>query len=349
MSKATEAPNTTKSHFGNTKGGEAVEQIILQNRHGLKVSVITYGATVTQIEVPDNKGVMGNIALGFDNVKDYEDKSPYFGATVGRVANRIAKGTFELDGKTYKLAVNNGPNTLHGGLKGFDKKVWRIADEGAGKATVKLESTSADMEENFPGKLETSVRFTLTDEDELVIEYEAVTDKATPVNLTNHTYFNLAGAGKGTILDHELSLHGKAYTPVDANLIPTGEIKAVEGTPFDFRTSHKISERIGQLEGGYDHNFVKDDGVDVLARVHDKQSGRILEMTTTEPGVQFYTGNFLDGTVSGIGGKYLKNGAFCLEAQHFPDAVHHANFPSIIVKPGDTYRQTTKYRFSVSD
>jgi len=294
------------------------------------------------------------VVLGFDNLAGYLGGHPYFGAATGRVANRIAKGKFTLDGKEYKLAVNNPPNSLHGGLKGFDKVVWKAEDaSGPVGPAVRLGYLSPDGEEGYPGNLAVTVTYTVTQSAELKIDYTATTDKATPVNLTNHTYFNLAGPASGTILGHELMLAADQYTPVDDTMIPTGEIRPVQGTPLDFTKPATFGARIDEIKGepgGYDHNYVLrgDHNKPVLAaRVREPKSGRVLEMLTTEPGVQLYTANFLDGTLRGKGGVvYKKHQAFCLEAQHFPDAVHHASFPSTILRPGATYAQTTIYRFS---
>ena len=343
-----------KQPYGKTADGMPVDMYVLTNAHGMKAKVITYGAILTDLEVPDRDGKVGNVVLGFDDLKGYLTAHPFLGATVGRVANRIAGGKFKLKGKTYRLAVNNGPNSLHGGKKGFDKVVWKaeVVRRKAGPA-VRFTYESPDGEEGYPGNLSLAVTYTLTDDNEIRIDYKATTDKATPVNLTNHSYFNLAGPQSGTILGHELMLAADKYTPVDDALIPTGEIKPVKGTPLDFTKPKKIGADIAEVKGdpnGYDHNFVLRKGkkrLKLTARVYEPKTGRVMVMYTTEPGVQFYTGNFLDGKVKGKGGvAYKKHQGFCLEAQHFPDAVHHANFPSIILEPGKTYRQTTVYKFS---
>jgi aldose 1-epimerase len=342
----------TKSDFGQTADGTKVDLYTLTNAHGVVAKITNYGGIVTELHVPDKAGAMADVVLGFDDLKGYLGTHPFFGALVGRVANRIAKGRFTLDGKDYTLAVNNGPNALHGGEKGFDKRVWQaVTASGAGGApALRLTYHSANGEEGYPGNLDATVTYTLTDDNALRIDYEAKTDQATPVNLTNHSYFNLAGQGHGTILDHVLMIAADYYTPVDNTLIPTGELKPVKGTPFDFTTPTPIGARIQQAGGnpvGYDHNYVLRPNAKPAVRVRDPKSGRVMEMTTTEPGVQFYTGNFLDGTVKGKGGvAYPQYGGFCLEAQHFPDSVHHSNFPSVILRPGQTYRQTTQYKFS---
>ncbi len=338
--------------FGKTPEGVPVSLYVLKNG-GITAKVMTYGAILTELDVPDRQGKPADVVLGFDNLEGYLAGHPYFGAAIGRVANRIAKGRFTLDGTEYSLAVNNGPNTLHGGLKGFDKVVWKAEDvSGPAGPAVKLTYQSRDGEEGYPGNLATSVTYTVTG-DALRIDYTATTDKATPVNLTNHSYFNLAGPASGTILKHELMLAADQYTPVDDTLIPTGEIAPVKGTPLDFTTPMPIGARIDQLKGdpvGYDHNFVLrggSNGPALAARVHEPESGRVMEVFTTEPGIQFYTGNFLDGSLKGKGGVvYRKHQAFCLEADHFPDSVHHPNFPSVILRPGTTYNQTTIYKFS---
>ncbi len=343
-----------KMDFGKTPDGTPVELYVLKNGQ-MTVKVITYGAIVTEIHVPDAKGKTADVALGFNHLEGYLAGHPYFGAAVGRVANRVAKGKFSLDGKDYTLAVNNGPNSLHGGLKGFDKVVWKAEDvSGPSGPAVKLTYVSPDGEEGYPGKLTATITYTVTEDEALRIDYTATTDKATPINLTNHSYFNLGGPGSGTILRHELFLTADKYTPADDTLIPTGEIKPVQGTPFDFTSSTPIGARFGELKSdpiGYDLNYVLPAPAAgheprLAARVHDPESGRILEVLTTEPGIQFYTGNFLDGTLKGKDGVvYKKHSGFCLEAQHFPDSINQPNFPSSVLKPGETYKQTTIYRF----
>lgn len=341
----------TKKMFGKLKDGQVVHQYTLTNKNGMSAKIMTYGATLTELHVPDRGGKMGDVVLGFDNLAAYEKGHPFFGSTVGRVANRISKGTFKLDGKTYKLAVNNGPNTLHGGLKGFDKKVW--AAEAAGNS-VTFRYTSPDGEEHFPGTLHATVTYRLKDDNSLRIDYSATTDKATIVNLTNHTYFNLAGDAE--VRDHVVQFNADQYTPVDDTLIPTGEIKSVAGTPFDFRKPTAIGTHIDDTTGnphGYDHNMVvkrsgKAKTLVKFATIYEPATGRVLEMSTTEPGVQFYTGNFLDGSLTGKRGVvYNRHFAFCLEAQDFPDAINHPNFPSPVLRPGQTYHQTTVFKFTV--
>ena len=329
----------TKSEFGKLPDGTVIDAYTLTNANGVKAKVITYGAILTELDVPDKSGKMGDVVLGFNNLKGYLDGHPYFGATVGRVANRIAKGKFTLDGKEYKVAVNNGPNHLHGGIKGLDKVVWKaVPVEANNYSAVVLTYTSPDGEEGYPGKLSIQVTYSISKENALHIDYEAKTDKATPINLTNHSYFNLAGSGD--ILGHELMLNAENYTPTDDTLIPTGKIAPVKGTPLDFTKAMPIGKRIGELKGepgGYDHNFVlpKHVGLVLAAKVHDPKSGRVMEVLTSEPGIQFYTGNFLDGTLKGKNGEvYKKNHGFCLEAQHFPDSVNHPEFPTMTLKPG---------------
>ena len=361
---AAQAPTATptrlpaqKTAFGTTKEGVPVDLYTLTNRHGMVAKIMTYGATLTELIVPGTSGApSANVVLGFDKLAPYLAGVPYFGSTIGRVGNRIAKGTFTLDGKTYKLATNNGPNHLHGGIKGFDKVVWKAEPFAASDGqAVKFTYRSVDGEEGYPGNLDVTVVYTLTNLAALRIDYTATTDKATPVNLTNHSYFNLAGEGNGTILDHVLMINADHFTPVDETLIPTGKIAPVEGTPFDFTMPFAIGARIDKVPiappVGYDHNFVLRPSpggqpLRQVAVVSEPKSGRTMHVFTSEPGIQFYTGNFLDGTIKNRKGvPYQKYAAFCLETQHFPDSVNHPNFPSTILKPGETYRTTTSYQF----
>lgn len=350
---STSQGSVARMDFGKTAEGTPVELYVLTNGK-MTAKVMTYGAILTELWVPDRNGKTGDVVLGFDNLASYLAGHPFFGATTGRVANRIARGQFTLDGKEYKLAVNNGPNSLHGGLKAFDKKVWKAEDaSGPAGPAVRFSYTSPDGEEGYPGNLSVTVTYSVTADNGLKIDYTAVTDKATPVNLTNHSYFNLGGPASGDILGHELMLAADSYTPADETLIPTGQIAPVKGTPLDFTSPSPIGARFDQLTGeprGYDHNFVlRGDGKTPAlgARVCDPGSGRVLEMFTTEPGVQLYTANFLDGKLTGKEGVvYKKHQAFCLEAQHFPDSVHHDNFPTTILRPGEKYTQTTIYKFS---
>ncbi len=342
--------SVTKAAFGRTPDGTAVEIYTLTAK-GLRARIMTYGATLVSLEVPDKAGKLGDITLGCDDLAGYLKGVPYFGSTIGRYGNRIGKGRFTLNGKTYTLATNNGPNHLHGGNKGFDKVVWKASPfEAQGARGVKFEYLSRDGEEGYPGNLNCSVTYTLTDANELKLDYRAVTDKATPVNLTHHSYFNLAGQGQGDILGHELMIKADAFTPVDEGLIPTGEIKAVKGTPMDFTTPHTIGERIAQVPGGYDHNYVlrrTGQGLELAAEVYEPKTGRVMDVLTTEPGLQFYSGNFLDGTIKGKAGKvYPKHGGFCLETQHYPDSPNKPTFPSTILVPGKTYQTETIYKFS---
>lgn len=343
-----------KAEIGKTKEGATVESYTLKNKNGVVAKVMTYGATLTEMHVPDQDGKQADVVLGFADLDKYLAGHPFFGSTAGRVANRIAKGKFTLDGKEYTLATNNGPNTLHGGIKGFDKQVWEAkqvnSPDGPG---VQFHYVSKDGEEGFPGNLDTTVTYTLTNDNALRISYKATTDKATPVNLTNHSYWNLGGENSGTILDEILYVNADKYTPVDDTQIPTGELKSVKGTPFDFTTPTPIGARIEQTGGnptGYDHNYVLNHApgqIGLAARLTDPQSGRVMECWTDQPGVQVYTGNFLDGTLTGIGGKpYVKHAAVCLETQHFPDAINHPDFPSTVLRPGETYQTTTIYKFS---
>ncbi len=338
-----------KQSFGELPDGTPVDIFTLTNGRGFKARLLTYGATLVSLEVPGRNGKPGDIVLGYDSLGGYAKNNPYFGSTVGRYGNRIAKGKFPLDGITYELATNNGENHLHGGITGYDKVVWKAEPvRGDGEVGVKFSYLSPDGEEGYPGNLNITVTFILNGQNELKIGYEATTDKPTPVNLTNHSYFNLAG--EGDILGHELMINADSYTPVDAGLIPTGEISPVLDTPFDFTSPHTIGERIARVEGGYDHNFVLRSGGGELAlavRVVEPASGRIMEISTTEPGLQFYSGNFLDGTIAGKGGRiYKKHAGFCLETQHFPDSPNRPGFPSTILRPGQVYKSQTVHRFS---
>jgi aldose 1-epimerase len=338
--------------FGKMGGGTDVELFTLKNPRGTTAKIITYGASLQGLWVPDRTNKLSDVVLGFDDLKGYLGPHPYFGGTIGRFANRIAKGKFTLDGREYALARNDGANTLHGGREGFNRKLWKgEIVKGARTASVQFTYVSADGEEGFPGTLKTTVVYALTDEDKLKIDYTATTDKATPLNLTNHSYFNLTGSGD--ILSHVLQLNANQYTRVDATLIPTSEIASVKGTPFDFTQPTTIGARIGQLvgnPGGYDHNFVlngENGKLKLAARVSDPASGRLMEVWTTDPGVQFYSGNLLDGTIQGKGGvAYQKHAALCLETQHYPDSVNHPNFPSTILHPGSVFHQETILKFS---
>jgi aldose 1-epimerase len=325
----------------------------LRNSKGAEATITTYGARVVTLKMPDKAGKFDDIVLGFDNLDGYlqTPPPPYFGATIGRYGNRIAGGQFMLDGKTYTLAKNNGDNSLHGGKIGFDKVIWTARPGGT--ASVAMTYLSKDGEEGYPGNLTATVTYTLTDKNELQIEYSATTDKDTVVNLTNHSYFNLAGQGEGDILGHVVMIDADRFTPVDKGLIPTGELQLVDGTPFDFRKPTPIGDRIDAkdpqiaLGPGYDHNFVLNHA-GLAARVTEPKTGRVMEVVTTEPGLQFYTSNFLDGTLKGVGGKvYPRRSAFCMETQHFPDSPNHPAFPSTTLKPGETYHSQTVYRFSV--
>jgi aldose 1-epimerase len=348
-------PLIEKSPFGKTSSGELVELYTLKNSSNVQVKIMTYGGTVVSLQVPDRDGMIGDIVLGYDTIDGYLKNSPYFGSIIGRYGNRIGKGRFALDGKEYELPRNNGENTLHGGIKGFDKVVWK-ATEVRSKDGVGLSLTylSKDGEEGFPGNLSVKVVYTLTDNNELSIEYSAATDKTTVVNLTHHSYFNLAG--EGNILQHELMINAEQFTPVDAGLIPTGELRNVNGTPMDFTKPTAIGARIDQqdeqlsLGKGYDHNWVLKNSsgkLSLAARAYEPRSGRVMEVSTTEPGLQFYSGNFLDGTITGKGGQvYKQRSGFCLETQHFPDSPNKPRFPSTVLKPGQQYQSTTIYKFS---
>ena len=350
--------SVSRAPFGTLADGRAVELFTLTNAHGVEIRAMTYGAIITAIYTPDRNGRRDDIVLGFDSVAGYLSGSPYFGAVVGRYANRIAGGHFTLDGVTYTLARNNGPNSLHGGLRGFDKVLWSAEPVRSDSAVgVRLRYTSPDGEEGYPGTLQVQVTYTLTAHDELIVDYDATTDKATPLNLSQHTYWNLHGHGQGDILDHVLSLDASRYTPVDSTLIPTGEIAPVAGTPFDFRTPAAVGARIDaaneqlRFGHGYDHNWVLDQPrpgtLSHAARLVDPVSGRAIDVSTTEPGIQFYAGNFLDGTIKGRGGQvYGHRGALCLETQHFPDSPNHPNFPPTILRPGQRYQSRTIVTFS---
>jgi aldose 1-epimerase len=343
--------NVTKVPFGKTPDGREVDLYTLTNAKGAKASIMTYGGIVVSLDVPDRNGKLDDIVLGYDNLGGYLTKTPYFGAIVGRYGNRIANGRFTLGGVTYKLATNDGKNHLHGGLKGFDKVVWDAEPVKQDSAVgVRLSYLSKDGEEGYPGNLSCTVVYLLTNSNELVITYDATTDKPTIINLTHHSYFNLAGQGNGDVLSHELLIKAAKYTPVDKGLIPTGELKDVKGTPMDFTTPTAIGARIAEVEGGYDHNYVLDSGggsMALAARVYEPTTGRVMEVLTTQPGIQFYSGNFLDGTITGKGGKvYKKHYGFCLETQHFPDSPNKPNFPSVVLNPGERYKQETIYRFS---
>ena len=345
----------TKGSYGTTRDGQPVERYILTNKNGLLAKVITFGGIITELHVPDRNGKLANIALGFDTLADYEERNGtvYFGCITGRVANRIAGGKFDLDGKTYALDLH--PNTsfhLHGGLRGFSKVIWRaeILRDPRGPA-LRLSYLSKDGDQGFPGNLKTSVTYVLTDDNALAIEYEATTDKATPVNLTNHTYFNLAGSGSGPVLDHRVTLHAQHYLETDADMVPTGRLLPVAGTPFDFTKAAAIGARNSLINvGGYDHAFVLADKPQskpaLAAEVFEPKTGRVMELRTDQPGVQFYTATYTTA-LKGLGGAiYDRFHGFCLETQHHPDSVHHAAFPSTILRPGTTYRTVTTHHFS---
>jgi aldose 1-epimerase len=338
-----------KMDFGTMADGSRVDLFVLTNANQSVVKLTNYGARVTELHVPDRGGVLGNVTLGFGNLKQYLEPEPCLGTTVGRVANRIANAEFTLDGVRYHLSRNDGPNTLHGGPKAWDKRVWNAhpveRPDGPG---IDFSYLSPDTDDGFPGTVRVSVHFTWTDRNELRIEYEAATDRATPINLTNHSYFNLAGPGNGTVYDHVLTIYGDKYTPVNEQLLSTGKIEPVHGTPLDFTRPTAIGARIHQVGVGYDHNYVLDEKNGSLARaaeVKEPVTGRAMEVFTDQPAVQFYSGNYLDGSLKGIGGAYIKHGGFCLETQHFPDSVHHGNFPNTILRPGEIFRSTTIYRF----
>jgi aldose 1-epimerase len=352
-------PTVTHSTSTVRVDDKPIEMFTLTSGHGVEMQVMSYGGIIPSLKVPDREGRVADVVLGFDSPQGYlnQPPPPYFGALIGRYGNRIAKGKFTLDGRTYTLAINNDPNALHGGTRGFDKVLWTTTPrESTDGSSVVLTRTSPDGEEGYPGNLQVRVTYTLTSKNELIVDYHATTDKATPVNLTQHSYFNLAGHDAGDILGHQLLINADRYTPVDATLIPTGELAPVEGTPFDFRQPTAIGARIDQdnpqLKNGkgYDHNWVLNrsgSGLSLAARLTDPKSGRTLEVRTTEPGLQFYSGNFLDGTIKGKGGHaYAHRGGLCLETQHFPDSPNKSNFPSTILKPGQSYDSKTVFAFS---
>jgi aldose 1-epimerase len=346
-------PGITENSFGNYNNAPVTEYT-LTNPSGLQVSILNYGGIVTKIMTPDKEGKMGDVALGFESFDGYRQKTnPFMGALVGRYANRIANAKFTLDGKTYKLAPNNFGNSLHGGNVGFDKVIWNASK--IGDSSLKLTYQSKDGEEGYPGNLNAQVIYTVGSDNSLRIDYTATTDKATPVNLTNHSYFNLSAGRDSTILDHQLQLNADKYTPVNDKLIPTGEIANVKGTPLDFTTPKAIGKDIGSVKGGYDHNWILNkqgsdpDSYREAATVYDPVSGRYMQVFTTQPGIQFYTGNFLDGSLMSTKNnkKYVRHAGLCLETQHYPDSPNQPSFPTTILKPGETYKQTTVYKFSV--
>jgi len=342
-----------KTSFGQTPDGAAVDLYTITNPNGASVAISTYGGTVVSLNVKDKAGKLGDVVIGFNTLAGYLGEHPYFGALIGRYGNRIAKGKFSLNGTSYNLAINNSPNALHGGLKGFSRQVWQAKE--VGENGLELTYVSRDGEEGYPGKLTVTVGYTFTPANELRIEYTATTDADTVANLTNHSYFNLGGLENN--LTHQLEIYADRFTPVDAGLIPTGELRPVKGTPFDFTTPHAIGERIDadeeqmKLGSGYDHNFVftKHDGqLNLVAKVSEPTSGRVMEVLTTEPGVQFYTGNFLDGTLKGKAGRPIqRRAALCLETQHFPDSPNQPKFPTTVIKAGEVRKSTTVYRFGV--
>lgn len=362
VTSRTGTPTITSEPWGSVDG-QPVDLFTLTNSKGMTVRITNYGGIIQSIDVPDRRGRVANVALGFDNLDDYVTSSPYFGCITGRYANRIANGMFTLGENTYQLAQNNGVNHLHGGNVGFDKRVWAATPvQGEDSVALELTYTSPDGEENYPGTLETKVTYTLTNQNEIRMDYHATTDAPTIVNLTNHTYWNLAGEGSGTIEDHKLKVAADNYTPVDETLIPTGEIAPVAGTPFDFTRLTPIGERIRDshpqivIGQGYDHNYVlnrpsqEDQTMILAATVKEPRGGRVLEILTTEPGIQFYSGNFLDGTLVGTSGRvYRQTDGFALETQHYPDSPNQPNFPSTVLLPGEEYQTTTIYRLSAGN
>lgn len=349
-SKSSGKTKISKKPFGTLNDGRNADLYILTNANDMEVHITNYGGIVTAIKTPDKDGNIENVVLGFDSLKKYLGDDPYLGAIVGRYANRIADGTFTLDGKKYTLAKNNGDNHLHGGIEGFDSVLWdaEMMDDGS----LKLSYLSEDGEEGYPGNLDVRVTYSLTDDNGLHIEYEATTNQATPVNLTNHSYFNLSGNPEATILDHQLKINADRYTPVNDELIPTGEIQPVEGTPFDFTEFHRVGARIDQVEGGYDHNYVLNqaasDSLFHAATLYSPESGREMKVLTIEPGIQFYSGNFLDGSLKGPDGTpFVQHAALCLETQHFPNSPNEPEFPSTILRPDEKYHTVTVYQFSI--
>ena len=359
MEAGPNAGSTTKKPWGKTPDGQAVDIYVLTSGDGIEAAITTYGGAVVSLKVPDRGGKLGDVVLGYDSLEGYVNDKAYFGAIVGRYGNRIAHAQFSLDGKTYTLAKNNHDNSLHGGIKGFNKAVWAAKEISMHEGqSLELSYLSKDGEEGFPGNLKVSVTYTLMDRNSLRIEYSATTDKKTVVNLTNHSYFNLAGPGSGDILGHILQIEADKFTPVDSGMIPTGELRDVSGTPFDFRRPTAIGARIDQdneqlkLGNGYDHNYAlrswdNPGGETPAARVVEPTTGRVLEVWTTNPGVQLYTANFLDGTKGKGGIAYLRRSAFCLETQYYPDSPNQPKFPSVVLKPGDRYHSMTLYKFSV--
>jgi aldose 1-epimerase len=349
--KEHDSMNIHTEPFGRTPEGEEVSLYVLTSAKGLRARITNYGATLVALDVPDRHGKLDDVVLGFESLDKYVQKQPYIGATVGRYANRIGKARFALDGVEYKLTANEGPNQLHGGLKGFDKKLWQAEEVTAAedRAWARMSCVSPDGEEGYPGTLRCTVTYMLTNEDELRISYEAETDKKTVVNLTNHSYWNLAGPGAGEILGHELTIHASRFTVVDKNLIPTGAIASVLDTPLDFQAPRTIGGRLRQLNRGYDHNYVlggRSDALKLAAAVHEKNTGRTMEIYTTEPGLQFYTGNYLDGSLVGKGGKaYKKHAGLCLETQHYPDSPNQPTFPSTVLEPGRKFASLTVHKF----
>ena len=348
-----ESTRIEKHAFGTTSTGLAVEEYVLSNARGVRAGILSWGGILRTLEIPDRNHDMADVVLGFDSLAPYEARHPYFGTITGRFANRIAKGQFTLDGEKYTLATNNGPNHLHGGTNGFDRKVWKAyTSQTHSSASLTMTYTSPDGDEGYPGEVKTEVSYTLNDANELTIEYRATTTKPTPINLTNHAYYNLAGHTSGDILNHSLQIDADAYIPVDETSIPLGLLQNVYGTPFDFKTPHTVGDRITQVGIGYDHNYVlslKPTPLKRAALLTDKTSGRTMEVLTTEPGVQLYTGNYLDGTLIGKGGAvYEKHAGLCLETQHFPDSVHQPTYPTTILRPGEVFTSTTVMRFGVT-